>query len=45
MTSAVIDVVEPKDGGVRLKFNNNRGSDAPVAAERFKELLDRSTVR
>ncbi|HWT25505.1 MAG TPA: DUF72 domain-containing protein [Solirubrobacteraceae bacterium] len=30
---------------VRVMFNNNRGSDAPVAAERFKELLDRSTVR
>jgi len=24
---------------VRLMFNNNRGSDAPVAAERMKELL------
>ncbi|UGS35687.1 DUF72 domain-containing protein [Capillimicrobium parvum] len=25
---------------VRLMFNNNRGSDAPVAAERMRELLD-----
>jgi uncharacterized protein YecE (DUF72 family) len=24
---------------VRLHFNNNRGSDAPVAAERMRELL------
>ncbi len=24
---------------VRVFFNNNRGSDAPVAAERFRELL------
>jgi uncharacterized protein YecE (DUF72 family) len=24
---------------VRLMFNNNRGSDAPVAAERMRELL------
>jgi uncharacterized protein YecE (DUF72 family) len=27
------------DGQVRLMFNNNRGSDAPVAAERMRELL------
>jgi len=26
-------------GTVRLHFNNNRGSDAPVAAERMRELL------
>ena len=26
-------------GHVRLHFNNNRGSDAPVAAERMRELL------
>jgi uncharacterized protein YecE (DUF72 family) len=26
-------------GQVRLMFNNNRGSDAPVAAERMRELL------
>jgi uncharacterized protein YecE (DUF72 family) len=26
-------------GQVRLHFNNNRGSDAPVAAERMRELL------
>jgi uncharacterized protein YecE (DUF72 family) len=26
-------------GEVRLAFNNNRGSDAPVAAERMRELL------
>jgi uncharacterized protein YecE (DUF72 family) len=25
---------------VRMMFNNNRGSDAPKAAERMKELLD-----
>jgi uncharacterized protein YecE (DUF72 family) len=25
---------------VRLHFNDNRGADAPVAAERMKELLD-----
>jgi uncharacterized protein YecE (DUF72 family) len=25
-------------GRVRVMFNNNRGSDAPVAAARFKEL-------
>jgi uncharacterized protein YecE (DUF72 family) len=24
---------------VRLHFNNNRGSDAPVAAQRMRELL------
>jgi uncharacterized protein YecE (DUF72 family) len=28
-----------KAGTVRLMFNNNRGSDAPVAAERMRELL------
>jgi len=27
------------NGTVRLMFNNNRGSDAPVAAERMRELL------
>ncbi len=27
---------------VRLHFNNNRGSDAPVAAERMRELLGQS---
>ena len=26
-------------GEVRLMFNNNRGDDAPVAAERMRELL------
>ncbi len=26
-------------GSVRVQFNNNRGSDAPVAATRFKELV------
>jgi uncharacterized protein YecE (DUF72 family) len=26
-------------GNVQLRFNNNRGSDAPVAAERMRELL------
>jgi uncharacterized protein YecE (DUF72 family) len=26
-------------GEVRLAFNNNRGSDAPVAAGRIRELL------
>jgi uncharacterized protein YecE (DUF72 family) len=30
-------------GSVRLMFNNNRGSDAPVAAERMRELLKRTT--
>ena len=32
-------------GSVRLQFNNNRGSDAPVAAERFKELLSSGVGR
>ena len=26
-------------GSVRIQFNNNRGSDAPVAAARFRELI------
>jgi uncharacterized protein YecE (DUF72 family) len=30
---------------VRLMFNNNRGSDAPVAAERFTELLSPAAAR
>jgi uncharacterized protein YecE (DUF72 family) len=30
---------------VRLMFNNNRGSDAPVAAERMRALLAGSAVR
>jgi uncharacterized protein YecE (DUF72 family) len=30
---------------VRVMFNNNRGSDAPVAAERFKELLSLAVAR
>jgi uncharacterized protein YecE (DUF72 family) len=30
---------------VRVMFNNNRGSDAPVAAERFKELLSSAVGR
>jgi uncharacterized protein YecE (DUF72 family) len=30
---------------VRVMFNNNRGSDAPVAAERFKELLSPAVAR
>jgi len=25
---------------VHLQFNNNRGSDAPVAAQRFREIID-----
>jgi uncharacterized protein YecE (DUF72 family) len=29
---------------VRLHFNNNRGSDAPVAAERMRELLGQATA-
>jgi uncharacterized protein YecE (DUF72 family) len=29
----------------RVMFNNNRGSDAPVAAERFKELLSPAVAR
>jgi uncharacterized protein YecE (DUF72 family) len=29
---------------VRLHFNNNRGSDAPVAAERMRELLGQVPV-
>ncbi len=29
---------------VRLHFNNNRGSDAPVAAERMRELLGQTAV-
>jgi uncharacterized protein YecE (DUF72 family) len=33
------------DGGqVRLMFNNNRGRDAPVAAERMRELLGQTAV-
>jgi uncharacterized protein YecE (DUF72 family) len=32
-----------KAGSVRLMFNNNRGSDAPVAAERMRELLGQTT--
>jgi uncharacterized protein YecE (DUF72 family) len=31
--------LEEQAGSVRLHFNNNRGSDAPVAAERMRELL------
>jgi uncharacterized protein YecE (DUF72 family) len=31
-------------GSVRVQFNNNRGSDAPVAATRFKELLQGSAA-
>jgi uncharacterized protein YecE (DUF72 family) len=31
--------LEEHAGSVRLHFNNNRGSDAPVAAERMRELL------
>src|SRR5215216_2337765 len=30
---------------VRLMFNNNRGSDAPVAAERFKERVSPAVAR
>jgi uncharacterized protein YecE (DUF72 family) len=30
------------DGAVHLMFNNNRGSDAPLAAERMRELLGRA---
>ena len=30
---------------VRVMFNNNRGSDAPVAAERFKQLLSSAVGR
>ena len=29
---------------VRLMFNNNRGSDAPVAAQRMRELLGQATM-
>jgi uncharacterized protein YecE (DUF72 family) len=29
---------------VRLHFNNNRGSDAPVAAERMRELLGQTAA-
>ena len=29
---------------VRVMFNNNRGDDAPVAAERMRELLDQVPV-
>jgi uncharacterized protein YecE (DUF72 family) len=31
-------------GTVRMMFNNNRGDDAPVAAERMRELLDQVPV-
>jgi uncharacterized protein YecE (DUF72 family) len=31
--------LERQAGEVHVMFNNNRGSDAPVAAERFRELL------
>jgi uncharacterized protein YecE (DUF72 family) len=31
-------------GEVRLHFNNNRGSDAPVAAERMRELLGQAAA-
>jgi uncharacterized protein YecE (DUF72 family) len=31
--------LEEQGADVRLMFNNNRGSDAPVAAERMRELL------
>jgi uncharacterized protein YecE (DUF72 family) len=30
---------------VRMMFNNNRGDDAPVAAQRFRELLHQEPVR
>jgi uncharacterized protein YecE (DUF72 family) len=33
-----------KAGTVRLMFNNNRGSDAPVAAERMRELLGQAVT-
>jgi uncharacterized protein YecE (DUF72 family) len=32
-------------GAVRVHFNNNRGSDAPVAAQRFRELVGRTAAR
>ncbi len=31
-------------GQVRMHFNNNRGSDAPVAAERMRELLGQTAA-
>jgi uncharacterized protein YecE (DUF72 family) len=34
-----VEWLEEQAGSVRLHFNNNRGSDAPVAAERMRELL------
>src|SRR3954451_18352875 len=30
---------------VRMMFNNNRGADAPQAAQRFREILDQQPVR
>ena len=32
------EALEEEAGNVRLMFNNNRGSDAPAAAERMREL-------
>jgi uncharacterized protein YecE (DUF72 family) len=29
---------------VHVMFNNNRGDDAPVAAQRMRELLDQAPV-
>jgi uncharacterized protein YecE (DUF72 family) len=34
-----VEELAEQASGVRLMFNNNRGSDAPVAAERMRELL------
>jgi uncharacterized protein YecE (DUF72 family) len=39
-----VESLAEQAGGVRVMFNNNRGSDAPVAATRFKELLPRSAA-
>jgi uncharacterized protein YecE (DUF72 family) len=33
-----------KAGQVRMMFNNNRGSDAPKAAERMRELLGQTAA-
>jgi uncharacterized protein YecE (DUF72 family) len=34
-----------RHGTVHVQFNNNRGSDAPVAAERMRELLGQAPAR
>jgi uncharacterized protein YecE (DUF72 family) len=34
-----VEALAEEAGTVRMMFNNNRGSDAPVAAQQLRELL------